>query len=230
MRSSSVTLVIAILSIATILAYAAPDEQAKTPATGSETSTNTEVKSAPMTKLETATFGGGCFWCTEAVYQQVKGVEKIVSGYMGGHIDNPTYRQVCSGTTGHAEVIQLQYDPAVVSFETLLEIHFKTHDPTTLNRQGNDEGTQYRSAIFFHTPEQKQTSEGIKKKLEEANAFPNPIVTEIVPAVKFYAAEDYHQNYLRENPNNPYCNAVAVPKVLKVRKVFADYVKDAEQQ
>lgn len=176
--------------------------------------------------LETATFGGGCFWCTEAVFQQLKGVESVVSGYMGGQVDNPTYKQVCSGQTGHAEVIQITFDPSVIDFAKLLEIHIKTHDPTTLNRQGADVGTQYRSAIFYHTPEQKETSEAIKKKLGESGAFRNPIVTEIVPAVKFYPAEDYHQNYFNENPGNGYCRAVALPKIRKVRKVFSDYLKE----
>jgi len=176
--------------------------------------------------LETATFGGGCFWCTEAVFQQLKGVQSVVSGYMGGHTENPTYKQICTGRTGHAEVIQITFDPSIIDFAKLLEVHIKTHDPTTLNRQGNDVGTQYRSAIFYHTPEQQQTSEAIKKKLDASDAFLQPIVTEIVPAVKFYPAEDYHQNYLNRNPGNGYCQAVAVPKVLKVRKIFADYVKE----
>lgn len=223
MRRLYILSIFAVISIASYFAWAGPAEQQSTKP---ENSTKPATENANLPNLETATFGGGCFWCTEAVYQQIKGVESIVSGYTGGHVLNPTYKQVCSGRTGHAEVIQIKFDPSLVSFEKLLEIHFKTHDPTTLNRQGADVGTQYRSAIFYHTPEQKETSEAIKKKLDEARAFRDPIVTEVVPAVKFYAAEDYHQNYMRENPGNPYCRSVALPKIRKVRKVFADYIKD----
>jgi peptide-methionine (S)-S-oxide reductase len=172
-----------------------------------------------------ATFGNGCFWCTEAVFQQMKGVEKVVSGYTGGHVKNPTYKQVCSGTTGHAEVIQITFDPRVVSYATLLEAFWRTHDPTTLNRQGNDVGTQYRSAIFYHTPRQKELAELYKAKLDEAQVFPAPVVTEIVPAVEFYAAEDYHQNFFNDNPSQPYCRAMIPSKLDKLKKVFADKLK-----
>ncbi|GAB3223809.1 peptide-methionine (S)-S-oxide reductase MsrA [Hymenobacter seoulensis] len=175
--------------------------------------------------MEQATFGAGCFWCVEAVFQDLNGVEKVVSGYTGGRIANPTYKEVCSGLTGHAEVAQITYDPSKISFEELLEVFWKTHDPTTLNRQGADTGTQYRSAIYYHNDEQKRLSEEYKKKLNEAQAFPNPIVTEISPLGTFYAAENYHQNYYKLNSQQPYCQFVVKPKVDKVRQVFADKLK-----
>jgi peptide-methionine (S)-S-oxide reductase len=176
-------------------------------------------------KMDVATFGNGCFWCTEAVFQDLKGVESAISGYSGGTVENPTYKQVCTGNTGHAEVLQITYDPSVISFEELLEVFWKTHDPTTLNRQGNDVGTQYRSAIFYHNEEQKKLSEEYKKKLNESGAFDRPIVTEIVPFKKFYKAEDYHQNYYNLNGEQPYCSMVIRPKVDKFRKVFKDKLK-----
>ncbi|UYZ64175.1 peptide-methionine (S)-S-oxide reductase MsrA [Hymenobacter weizhouensis] len=175
--------------------------------------------------MEQATFGAGCFWCVEAVFQDLNGVEKVVSGYTGGRIANPTYKEVCSGLTGHAEVAQITYDPSKISFEELLEVFWKTHDPTTLNRQGADVGTQYRSAIFYHNDEQRRLAEEYKKKLNDAHAFPNPVVTEIVPLEKFYAAENYHQNYYNQNSQQPYCQFVVKPKVDKVRQVFADKLK-----
>ncbi|HEY9046694.1 MAG TPA: peptide-methionine (S)-S-oxide reductase MsrA [Ohtaekwangia sp.] len=175
--------------------------------------------------LALATFGSGCFWCTEAVFQNVEGVEKVESGYAGGHVKNPTYKEVCSGLTGHAEVIQLHYDPAKVSYDELLEIFWKTHDPTTLNRQGADEGTQYRSAVFYHNEEQKQLAEKYKAELDEEGIFSNPIVTEIVPYTVFYKAEDYHQNYYNLNGNAPYCSYVIQPKLEKFRKVFKHKLK-----
>ncbi|GAB2783753.1 peptide-methionine (S)-S-oxide reductase [Hymenobacter luteus] len=175
--------------------------------------------------MEQATFGAGCFWCVEAVFQDLNGVEKVVSGYTGGRIANPTYKEVCSGLTGHAEVAQITYDPSKISFAELLEVFWKTHDPTTLNRQGADVGTQYRSAIFYHNDEQKRLAEEYKKKLNAAHAFPNPVVTEIVPLQKFYAAENYHQNYYNQNGQQPYCQFVVKPKVDKVRQVFADKLK-----
>ncbi len=173
-----------------------------------------------------ATFGAGCFWCVEAIFQRVDGVEKVVSGYSGGQVKNPSYKEVCQGTTGHAEVCQLTFDPSVVSFEELLEIFWKTHDPTTLNRQGNDVGTQYRSAIFYHNDQQKDIALTYKKKLNDANAFGKPIVTEIVPYKEMYIAEDYHQNYFNENGSQPYCNFVILPKVEKFEKIFKDKVKE----
>jgi len=174
---------------------------------------------------ETATFGSGCFWCTEAVFQRLKGVEDVKSGYSGGNVENPTYQQVCNGNTGHAEVIQFTYDPSVISFEELLEVFWKTHDPTTLNRQGNDTGTQYRSVIFYHTPEQKELAEFYKKKLDAAKVYNNPVVTEITPFTKFYPAENYHQDYYDNNSNQPYCSFVITPKLEKFEKVFKDKLK-----
>ena len=175
--------------------------------------------------LAKATFGGGCFWCTEAVYAQLKGVHAVTSGYIGGQIENPTYEQVCTGRTGHAEAIEIEYDPQQISFEKLLEVFFATHDPTTLNRQGADAGTQYRSGVFYHDDEQKKISTEVIAKLDAAKVFPGKIVTEVTPATKFYPAEKYHQDYFANNPFQPYCQAVAAPKVEKVRKVFKDLVK-----
>lgn len=177
--------------------------------------------------MELATFGAGCFWCVEAVFQDLQGVQKVVSGYSNGRIANPTYREVCSGLTGHAEVIQITYDPQVISFKELLEVFWKTHDPTTLNRQGNDTGTQYRSGVYYHNDEQKRLAEEYKQKLNDAHAFDNPIVTEIEPLKSFYPAEDYHQNYYKQNGHEPYCQFVARPKVEKVRALFGDKLKKA---
>jgi peptide-methionine (S)-S-oxide reductase len=176
-------------------------------------------------KTDTATFGTGCFWCTEAIFQQLEGVLKVTSGYTGGHVKNPSYEQVCEGTTGHAEVIQMIYDPAKISFDVLLEVFWETHDPTTLNRQGNDVGTQYRSAVFYHNAEQKQKAEKYKAELDKSGAFSNKIVTEVTPASAFYAAENYHQNYYIQNGSQPYCNFVIRPKMEKFQKVFKDKIK-----
>ncbi len=176
-------------------------------------------------QLAKATFAGGCFWCTEAVYAELKGVKEVTSGYIGGQVPNPTYKDVCTGLTGHAEAIEIEYDPQVVSFEKLLEVFFATHDPTTLNRQGADAGTQYRSGIFYHDDEQKRIAEAVIEKLDDAKVFPGRIVTEVTKATTFYPAEDYHQDYFANNPFQPYCQAVAAPKVAKVRKVFKDLVK-----
>lgn len=175
-------------------------------------------------KLAKATFGGGCFWCVEAVFENVRGVEDVVSGYAGGRRANPNYKQVCTGRTGHAEVCEIKYNPKEVSFKELLEIFWKTHDPTTLNRQGVDVGTQYRSVIFYHDVEQKKVAEKYKKSLDESGAFANKIVTQITKAPKFYVAEDYHQDYYRKNPGQGYCAAVVRPKVEKFKKAFADKV------
>lgn len=172
-----------------------------------------------------ATFGAGCFWCVEAVFQDLEGVKSVASGYMGGKIKNPTYREVCTGLTGHAEVLQVVYNPQVITFDELLEVFWQTHDPTTLNQQGADKGTQYRSAVFYHTDEQKQLAEKYKAQLDSAKAFSNPIVTEISSAVEFYVAEDYHQNYYNQNGEAPYCRAVIQPKVEKMKKVFGDKLK-----
>jgi len=171
---------------------------------------------------ETATFGTGCFWCTEAVFQQLKGVLKVSSGYSGGHVDNPTYKEVCEGTTGHAEVIQVVYDPSVISYDTLLEAFWQSHDPTTLNRQGNDVGPQYRSVVFYHNAGQKEKAEKYKARLEAEKVFDKPIVTEISPFSKFYVAENYHQDYYNQNGSQPYCYYVIRPKLEKFKKVFAD--------
>lgn len=176
--------------------------------------------------LELATFGAGCFWCVEAIFQRIEGVEKVVSGYAGGQIKNPSYKEVCQGTTGHAEVCQLSYDPTVVSFDELLEVFWQTHDPTTLNRQGNDVGTQYRSSIFYHNAEQKELAKKYMKKLDEADIYKGPIVTEIVPFKVMYEADDYHQNYFNENGSQPYCSFVIQPKVDKLEKVFKDKLKN----
>lgn len=184
-----------------------------------------KVVSEQKDDLAVATFGGGCFWCTEAVFQELNGVEKVTSGYMGGHMKNPTYKAVCNGTTGHAEVVQITYDPSKVSFEKLLEVFFATHDPTTLNRQGNDVGTQYRSAIFFHSDDQRDIATKIKNKLNESKAYRDPIVTEIVEAREYYIAEDYHQDYFALNGRQPYCRAVIKPKMNKFRRVFKEDLK-----
>ena len=175
--------------------------------------------------MEKATFGSGCFWCTEAVFQDLEGVTSVVSGYSGGHIKNPAYREVCEGRTGHAEVVQITYDPEVVSYETLLEVFWKTHDPTTLNRQGNDVGTQYRSVIYYHDEEQRQLAEEYKQKLDASGAFAKPVVTEISPLDVFYPAEEYHQNYFKNNPSQGYCSFVIRPKVEKFKQVFGDKLK-----
>lgn len=174
---------------------------------------------------ELATLGGGCFWCLEAVFDQVKGVEAVESGYMGGGRPNPTYEAVCTGTTGYAEIIQIRFDPSVISFGELLEIFFGTHDPTTLNRQGNDAGTQYRSAIFYHSPEQETTAKEVIEKLTKDKIFDSPIVTEVVPASTFYMAERYHQEYFVQNPSQPYCAYLISPKIAKFRKQFTDKLK-----
>lgn len=177
--------------------------------------------------LEVATVGGGCFWCVEAIYQELRGVERVVSGYAGGHVDNPTYRQICSGTTGHAEVTQIYFDPEQLSYEDLLYVFWRTHDPTTLNRQGADVGTQYRSTIMTHNERQREIAERSRAETDASGLYPNPIVTEIVPLTTFYEAEDYHQNYYRSNPNQPYCRAVIDPKVSKFRKSFQERLAGA---
>lgn len=178
-----------------------------------------------MAQLEKATLGGGCFWCLEAVYQDVAGVEQVVSGYAGGHVPNPSYKAVCAGTTGHAEVVQISYDPAIISYETLLEIFWHIHDPTTHNRQGNDVGPQYRSIILTHNEKQQRSAAASLAAIDVSDLYANPIVTEIVPLDIFYPAEDYHQNYFNENPYQPYCMVVVNPKVQKFRKSFQARLK-----
>jgi peptide-methionine (S)-S-oxide reductase len=177
------------------------------------------------TQTEVATLGGGCFWCLEAVYDQLKGVISVESGYMGGHVVNPTYNAVCTGETGHAEVVQVTFDPSQASFADLLGVFFTIHDPTTLNRQGADVGTQYRSAIFYHSPEQQQAAEAFIAEITAEKLYPSPIVTQVVPAEKFYIAEAYHQEYFANNPTAGYCQFVVAPKVAKFRKVFYNRLK-----
>lgn len=178
-----------------------------------------------MAQQEAATLGGGCFWCVEAVYRETAGVVSVVSGYMGGRNAHPTYQEVCSGATGHVEVVQVTFEPRLISFREILEIFFSTHDPTTLNRQGNDTGTQYRSVIFYHSPEQRATAEQLIGELTAEKAFGDPIVTAVEPATEFYPAEDYHQQYFENHPDQPYCAFVVAPKVQKFRKKFAERVK-----
>lgn len=178
---------------------------------------------------ETATLGSGCFWCTEAVFLELRGVKSVVSGYSGGKVKNPTYREVCSGLTGHAECIQVTFDPAVVSYSDILEVFWNTHDPTTLNKQGADEGTQYRSVIFYQSEEQRKVAEAYKSQLDKSGTFRSRIVTEITPATVFYPAEKYHQNYYALNPDQGYCEYVIRPKVDKFRKQFAQKLKSAKK-
>ncbi len=178
-----------------------------------------------MENLETATLAAGCFWCVEAVFDDLKGVADVVSGYSGGHTENPTYKEVCSETTGHAEVVQVRFDPDELSFDDLLRVYFTVHDPTTLNRQGGDIGTSYRSAIFYHSEEQRQAAENVIAEITVEGIYDNPIVTEVTAFDKFWPAEDYHQEYFANNPNQPYCAAVVAPKVAKFRRKFVDRLK-----
>jgi peptide-methionine (S)-S-oxide reductase len=176
--------------------------------------------------LDTITLGAGCFWCVEALFQQLRGVHSVVSGYSGGHVKNPSYKEVCTGSTGHAEVCQVTYDPSIISFNEILEVYWKTHDPTTLNRQGGDVGTQYRSVIFYHNEEQRKIAEEMKKKLDEAKIWNKPVVTQIEAFSNFYKAEDYHQEYYFNNTSQPYCTAVITPKLEKFKKVFSLKLKE----
>ncbi len=176
-------------------------------------------------EFQVATLGSGCFWCTEAFFLKLKGVESVVSGYSGGRVKNPSYREVCTGQTGHAEVVQVKFNPTVISFEDILEVFWNTHDPTTLNKQGADEGTQYRSAVFYHNEQQKKTAEQYKNQLDKSGVYKNRIVTEITPFTEFYPAEDYHQNYYALNPNQGYCQYVIRPKVEKFNKQYASKLK-----
>ena len=184
-----------------------------------------EIVAEESPSIATATFGGGCFWCTEAVYAEIRGVKSVTSGYTGGRIPNPNYKQVCSGLTGHAEAVEIEYDSEVVPYEKLLEIFFATHDPTTLNRQGADVGTQYRSSIFYHDETQEDIAKKVIAKLNESKVFSAPIVTTLEKAKVFYPAENYHQDYFANNGYQPYCQAVVAPKVAKVRKVFKELLK-----
>jgi len=173
----------------------------------------------------TAIFAGGCFWCTEAIFKQLEGVLEVIPGYTGGHTEHPTYEQVKTGETGHAEAVMIVYDANKIGYDQLLEVFFATHDPTQLNRQGNDIGTQYRSAVFYTTPAQKEMAEAYMRFLEEEGIYPNPIVTDVVPASRFWPAEDYHHNYLENHPENPYCQFVIMPKLEKFRKRFGEWIK-----
>lgn len=179
-----------------------------------------------ITGMEKATFGAGCFWCVEAIFQELIGVEAVVAGYSGGHVKNPTYKEICTGNTGHAEVAQIIYDPGKISFEELLEVFWHTHDPTTLNKQGADEGTQYRSVIFYHNEKQQEAAEKSRMETDASGLWSDPIVTEIVPLEIFYEAENYHQDYFDNNPNQPYCNYVIKPKLDKFRKKFKEKLKN----
>lgn len=185
-----------------------------------------EMENNKSEDLGIATFGNGCFWCTEAIFLELKGVTSVKSGYSGGHVKNPSYKEVVKGVTGHAEAIQIKYDPKQITYAEILEVFWSTHDPTTLNRQGNDIGTQYRSVIFYHNQDQKQQADTFKKRLNDEKVFQNPVVTEISAFSEFYVAEDYHQNYLANNPNQPYCVYVVQPKLDKFRKVFSEKLKD----
>jgi peptide-methionine (S)-S-oxide reductase len=188
-------------------------------------SKSTEQVMNNTNNLDTATLGAGCFWCVEAIFHDLKGVDKVISGYSGGHVKNQSYKEVYTGETGHAEVCQIIYDPKIISFKDLLEVFWQVHDPTTLNRQGDDVGTQYRSVIFYHNQEQKELAELYKKELNNSGSYDRPVITEIAPYNEFYKAEDYHQNYYENNPNQPYCNIVIGPKVEKFKKVFKDKLK-----
>lgn len=180
---------------------------------------------ATASEIETATFGAGCFWCVEAVFETIRGVISCQSGYSGGHVVNPTYEQVCTGSTGHAEVVHITFDPGVVTYARLLELFWQIHDPTTPDRQGADVGPQYRSVVFSHSPEQKKTAEDRKRELDASRAFENPVVTEIEPFTAFYPAEPYHQDYYRQNRTQPYCRITITPKIEKVKKAYGDLLK-----
>lgn len=220
MKKNIITLVSTCLSLLILIACsnASSDTSTTKNITMENESTNTN-------QLDTATFGNGCFWCTEALFQDIKGVVKVTSGYTGGQVKNPTYKQICTGITGHAEALQIVFNPAIVTYSELLQMFWYSHDPTTLNRQGNDVGTQYRSAVFYHNAEQKKEAEFYKKKLDDEKVFEKPIVTEITALDTFFAAEDYHQNYYKENGAQPYCMYIIRPKLEKFKKVFGDKMK-----
>lgn len=217
MIKSSLHTIVILSGLAVVSCSSKPSEAAV------EESTVMTMESEEMKEgMDTATFGAGCFWCVEAVFQELNGVSKVESGYAGGFVKNPSYKEVCTGKTGHAEVAQIIYDPSVISYDELLEVFWKTHDPTQLNRQGNDIGTQYRSSVFYHNAEQKEKAEYYKEKLNASGAWDDPIVTTIEELTDFYVAEDYHQNYFNNNSNQPYCAIIIQPKVEKFRKAFAD--------
>lgn len=224
----NITIRLGSVALATLAALGVLRMASGEPATAQQRKTRmSDEQRVQKTDVETkvATFGAGCFWCVEAVFQRLQGVIAVESGYAGGRVDNPTYKQVCTGATGHAEVCQIRYDPAKISFDELLEVFWKTHDPTTLNRQGADVGTQYRSVIFYHDDQQRAQAELRKEQLNKSGAWNAPIVTEISPLTRFFKAEDYHQNYFRENPQQGYCRFVIRPKLEKFEKVFRDKLK-----
>lgn len=223
-----------IITAILLAAACQPTNLLETPAMAAETPrATTQPATKPASaekaaKLDTATFGEGCFWCSEAVFQRLRGVKSVVSGYSGGAVENPSYEAVCTGKTGHAEVIQVTYDPAVISFDELLKVFWQTHDPTTLNQQGHDVGTQYRSAVFYHSEDQRKTAEQYKKQLDASKVFAEPIVTEITAFKKFYPAEKYHQDYYKLNPSQGYCQFVIRPKVEKFNKEFKELLNDKD--
>jgi peptide-methionine (S)-S-oxide reductase len=213
------------LSVVTLPALLSAGCKSSTAKQATKNSVMSDTTTPTGTKTDTATFATGCFWCTEAVFQELKGVIKVTSGYSGGQAVNPTYEEVCSGTTGHAECLQIVYDPAVIPFDELLEVFWESHDPTQLNRQGNDVGTQYRSAVFYHNEGQKEKTEHYKAELDKNHAYDKPIVTEITAFTKFYPAEDYHKDYFKLHGSQPYCHLVIKPKVEKFEKAFKDKLK-----
>lgn len=220
-RSMKLMFTTTLLSVVTLISCAVRENPQKY-MTNSLTASSTDGSTL---RTDTATFGTGCFWCTEALFQQLDGVLKVTSGYSGGHVPNPTYKEVCEGTTGHAECVEIVFDPEKITYDELLEVFWQTHDPTTLNRQGNDVGTQYRSAIFYHNADQKAKAEKYKAELDKSGAWDKPIVTEITEASTFYPAENYHQDYYNNNGSAPYCYYVIRPKMEKFEKVFKDKLK-----
>jgi peptide-methionine (S)-S-oxide reductase len=217
----------AVVSFTTVMGCSLKDKSVKTLSMKEEKNSNMKDSvNKDNTKLETAVLGAGCFWCVEAIFQDLKGVEKVESGYSGGTTKNPTYKEVCTGTTGHAEVVKLTFDPSIISYEQILTVFFHVHDPTTLNKQGADVGTQYRSVIFYNSDEQKKTAEKVKENITKQGLWDDLIVTEITPAAEYYPAEDYHQNYYNDNPNQSYCSYVIAPKVKKFYKEFSHLLRD----
>ncbi len=222
--------IVALLSGCGVAAEPIPELAPPETTAATTTSATADNDSSEEAKELVATFAGGCFWCTESVFERMEGVNDVVSGYIGGAIDNPNYKQVCSGRSGHAEAVAIYYDPSKVTYEEMLEVFFKTHDPTTLNRQGPDYGTQYRSSVFYHDDEQKKTVEKYIKKLNDERAFKRPVVTQVERATKFYAAEEEHQDFFRRNPGNGYCRANALPKIRKFNRMFKDKVKKDDDE
>jgi peptide-methionine (S)-S-oxide reductase len=226
MKKSMIVLAVFILAAACISqSVSSAGHSEGSPHAGIEPGNKGMAASREKVAFRLATFGAGCFWCVEAIFEELDGVEKVVSGYSGGHASNPSYEEVCSGRTGHAEVVQITYDPKRISYDELLEIYWRTHDPTTRNRQGNDVGTQYRSVVLYHDEEQKKLAEGYKARLEAEHIWDRPIVTEIVRFERFWPAEAYHQDYYRQNPGEGYCSLVITPKIEKLRKIFKDKLK-----